>query len=137
LLAEALLIGLLLLALRLIRPLGRRRTGPVWAGGIPVFTARMQFSALAYSNPVRLIFNGLYRSRHLFHADRPAARHLEGQIDYAQEIPDPFERELYSPLLRGIAAVSRLGRLIQSGNVNQYVAYIFAIVLVILLLRLL
>jgi hydrogenase-4 component B len=136
-LAEALLIGLVLLALRLIRPLGGRRIGPVWAGGIPVFTARMQFSALAYSNPVRMIFNGLYRSRPVFRAERPAARHLDGQADYTQEIPDPLERELYAPLLRGVAAVSRGGRFIQSGNVNQYVAYIFAIVLVVLFLRLL
>jgi hydrogenase-4 component B len=137
LLAEALLIGLVVLAVRLVHPLGERRIGPVWAGGIPVFTPRMQFGALAYSNPVRLIFNSLLRSRYAFSADRPAARHLEGQIVYTQEIPDPLERELYAPVLRGVDLLSRPTRLIQSGNVNQYVAYIFIIVLVILLLRLL
>ncbi|HCI79665.1 MAG TPA: hypothetical protein DHW02_08240, partial [Ktedonobacter sp.] len=58
-----LLIGLVLLVRRLIRPLGTRRIGEVWAGGIPHFTAAMIYTNLAYSNPIRLIFNGLYRSR--------------------------------------------------------------------------
>jgi hydrogenase-4 component B len=136
LLAEALLVGLTLLALRLLRPLGRTRSGPVWAGGIPAFTACMQYSALAYSNPVRLIFNGLYRSRHTFEASAPAARHLQGRIGYSQDVPEPFERELYRPLRRATAWVTRRAQAIQSGSVNQYVAYIFAIVLVVLLLRL-
>jgi hydrogenase-4 component B len=136
LLAEALLLGLTLLAVRLLRPLGGTRTGPVWAGGIPAFTARMQYTALAYSNPLRLIFNGLYRSGHTLEAVAPAARHLEGRIGYSQDAPEPFERELYQPLRRAIAWVTRPAQAIQSGSVNQYVAYIFAIVLVVLLLRL-
>jgi hydrogenase-4 component B len=136
LLAEVLLVGLTLLALRLLRPLGRLRSGPLWAGGIPVFTARMQYTALAYSNPIRLIFNGLYRSRHAFQPLAPATRHLEGRIGYTQEVPQPFERELYHPLRRAADWLTRHAQRLQSGSVNHYVAYIFAIVLVILLLRL-
>jgi hydrogenase-4 component B len=137
LLVEALFVGLVLVGLRLLRPFGRQRAGSVWAGGIPTFTPRMQYSALAYSNPLRLIFNAVYRSRGLFQAQSPAARHFIGQIDYAQEVPDPFERELYTPLQRAVHGTNRLTRSIQSGSVNQYVTYIFAIVLVVLLLRLL
>ncbi len=62
-LAELLLVGLVLLALRAIRPLGVRRTGRVWAGGIPRFEASMTYTGLAYSNPLRLIFHSVYRSR--------------------------------------------------------------------------
>jgi hydrogenase-4 component B len=133
--AEGLLIGLLLLALWLIRPLGHTRVGPVWAGGIPRFAPEMQYTALAYSNPVRVIFNGLYRSTHQFQADRPASRHLEGVISYAQQVPEPLEREIYSPLRKLVAIVSQTAQVIQSGSVNQYVFYIFAIVLIILVLR--
>jgi hydrogenase-4 component B len=136
-LAEALFLALLLGALRLLHPLGRRRTGPVWAGGIPAFTPRMQYSALAYANPLRLIFQVLYRSGHRFEAPSPAARHLAGRIAYAQEVPEPFEREVYRPLARLVDDLSSRAAGIQSGSVNQYVAYIFAIVLVVLVLRLL
>jgi hydrogenase-4 component B len=137
LLGEVLLIGLTLLALRVLRPLGAKRTGPVWAGGISAFTDRMQYSALAYANPLRLIFNGLYRSTHRFEAVSPAARHLEGRIAYAQEVPEPFERELYRPLRSTVEWITGRAARLQSGSVNHYVAYIFAIVLVVLLLRLL
>jgi len=133
--AESLLVGLLLLALLLIRPLAGSRLGPVWAGGIARFSPEMQYTALAYSNPVRLIFNGLYRSSHSFQAERPASRHLEGVISYAQQVPEPLEREVYSPLRKVVTRVSRAAQVIQSGSVNQYVFYIFAIVLIILVLR--
>jgi hydrogenase-4 component B len=136
-LAEVLLAGLTLAALRLVRPLGVTRRAPVWAGGIPVFTHRMQYSALAYSNPVRLIFNGLLRSRSSVQALQPAARHLGGRIEYAQEVPEPLERELYGPVERLIDRLAERAQGIQSGSVNRYVAYIFVIVLVVLLLRLL
>jgi hydrogenase-4 component B len=136
-LAEVLFLLLTLGSLRLIRPLGGRRIGPVWAGGIPAFTARMQYSALAYANPIRLIFQGLYRSRHVFEDISPSARHLAGQVVYAQEIPDPFERELYHPLRAGVRWVTRRAVSLQSGSVNQYVGYIFLMVVLVLLLRLL
>nr|HET6904879.1 proton-conducting transporter membrane subunit [Ktedonobacteraceae bacterium] len=133
-LAELLLIGLVLLTLRLIRPLGSRRTGRVWAGGIPRFEASMTYSSLAYSNPIRIIFNALFRSR--IRSESPAAAgSREGRITYQQEIPPLFERPLYQPLLRLWGGLTRRARVIQSGNINQYVAYIFVIVLIVLLLR--
>jgi len=132
---EALLIALTLAALRIFKPRAARRTAPVWAGGIPHFTPQMQYTALAYSNPVRLIFNGLLRSTARLDLTAPAAEGRDGSIAYTQEAPPPFERWLYRPLLRGLNAVAWRAKVIQSGNVNQYLAYIFAIVLVILVLR--
>ena len=134
-LAELLLIGLVMLALRAIRPLGVRRVGRVWAGGIPRFEASMTYTGLAYSNPLRLIFHSFYRSRVESKAVSAAARHREGQITYQQEIPPPFERGLYQPLLKLAEKVTRPVRFIQSGNLNQYVLYIFLIVLIVLILR--
>ncbi len=116
---------------------GGRARLPEWAGGIALFTSRMQYSALAYSNPVRVIFNGLYRSRHQTELISPGARHLDGRIGYTQTVPEPLERELYRPLRETADWLSRRARRLQSGSVNHYVAYIFAIVLVVLLLRLL
>lgn len=134
-LAELLLIGLVLLALRLIRPLGSRRVGRVWAGGIPRFEASMTYSSLAYSNPIRIIFNALFRSRVRSESPAAAARSREGRITYQQEILQPFEHSLYQPLQRVWGGLTRRARVIQSGNINQYVAYIFVIVLIVLLLR--
>lgn len=135
-LAEILLVGIVLLAVRALRPLGSRRVGRVWAGGIPRFTASMTYTGLAYSNPIRLIFHSLYRSHaSTGETEGAAARHREGHITYQQEIPPPFERILYQPLLNFWGGLTRRTRIIQSGNVNHYVAYIFVIVLIVLILR--
>jgi hydrogenase-4 component B len=134
-LALLIFVGLTLVGLRLIRPLGSRRTGPVWACGIPRFTPSMQYTGLAYSNPVRLIFNGLYRSTAVLRQVTPASRHREGRIEYTQEVPGPFDRELYRPLTSAVGLLAERVKVIQSGNVNQYVGYIFAIVLIVLVLR--
>jgi hydrogenase-4 component B len=56
-------------------------------------------------------------------------------MTYEQEIPPPFERSFYRPLLRSFAWVTRGARFIQSGNINQYVLYIFGIVVIVLILR--
>lgn len=132
---EAILIALTLAVLRIFKPRAARRVAPVWAGGIPKFTPQMQYTALAYSNPVRMIFNGIVRSTTRLELTAPAAAHREGEIAYAQDVPPPFERWLYRPLLRALDAAAWRVKVIQSGNVNQYIAYIFAIVLVILILR--
>ena len=129
-----LLLLLLIAAVRLIRPWGSRRRAPVWAGGIPRFTPSMQYTGTAYSNPARLIFHGIYRSVVTFAATSPAARHGTGDIEYRQEVPPPLERWLYRPLLRGLETLGRWAQPIQSGNVNQYVLYIFVIVVVTLIL---
>lgn len=134
-LAELLLIGIVMLALRVIRPLGTRRIGHVWAGGIPRFTAAMTYTGMAYSNPIRMIFNGIFRSRVQTKTPALAAHHREGLVEYEQEIPPPFERGLYRPLRRGVGWLTECARVIQSGNINQYVAYIFLIVIIVLILR--
>lgn len=134
-LAELLLIAIVLLGLRLIRPLGSRRVGRVWAGGIPRFEASMTYTSLAYSNPIRIIFNALFRSRVRSESTEMAAHSRAGRITYQQEIAPPFERSLYQPLLRFWSGLAHRARFIQSGNINQYVGYIFVIVLIVLILR--
>ena len=134
-LAELILVILVIVALRAIRPLGTRRIHRVWAGGIPRFTAAMTYTDMAYSNPIRIIFNVLYRSRVRSVSTAPASQHREGKMEYEQKVLPPFERVLYQPLLRGIDTLTNWARVIQSGNINQYIGYIFVIVLLILLLR--
>jgi len=112
-LAELLLMGIVFLALRVIRPLGANRTGPVWAGGIPHFTASMTSTGLAYSNPIRLIFHLLFRSRTHSTTAGLAAQHREGAMTYTQEISPPFERSLYRPVLIAFRRLTTRARIVQ------------------------
>jgi hydrogenase-4 component B len=132
------LIGLAILAL-VVRTIPRRardRRAPVWASGIPRFEPAMQYTGLAYANPVRLIFGVAIGSRAVASRPRAATGGLAG-VKYEQSVAPPLERRLYRPVIDLVGRIARAARVIQSGDINQYVAYIFGLVLLVLLLRVL
>lgn len=134
-LALLLLLGLTVVGVRLVPRMGTVRIGPVWVGGISPFAFRMQYGAVAYSNPARLIFNGFYRSRVVWDRTQTRARGGGGNLSYHQVVPPPLDREVYRPLLRFLDSLAVRVKVFQSGSVNQYILYIFAMVLIILVLR--
>jgi hydrogenase-4 component B len=112
------------------RPRAASVTGPVWDGGIVAFKPRMQYSAMTFSAPTRVTFDALYRpSVSLRRAsDDPAGR--SGPVHYESEVTPVFERYLYRPVIRAFEWLADVVRPIQSGDVNLYLCYVFAAVLV-------
>jgi hydrogenase-4 component B len=112
------------------RPRGGRRTEPVWDGGIVAFKPRMQYSAMTFSAPTRVTFDALYRpSVSLDRAsDDPAGR--SGPVHYESTATPVFERYLYRPVIRAFEWLADFVRPIQSGDVNLYLFYVFAAVLI-------
>ena len=133
-LAELAAVTILAAGVRAIPRLARDRRVPVWAGGIPRFLPSMQYTALAFANPVRLVFAAFIPSRSVASAPRAATGGLDG-IAYEQSVPRPLERRLYRPIQDTVERIAGAVKALQSGDINQYVAYIFAIVLLVLLLR--
>jgi hydrogenase-4 component B len=113
---------------------GRRRGGteevPVWDGGIVSFRARMQYTATTFANPMRVTFDRFYRPD--IQVDRasedPAGG--SGPVHYRLDVKPLFEDLLYKPLLRLVRRLARLLEPIQSGDVNWYLLYILAAVVV-------
>jgi len=134
-LAELLGLAIVGLAVRSARDRPLDRRAPVWASGIPVFRPTMQYTARAYANPVRLIFSVVVPSRSAAAPPRAATGGLGG-VEYEQTVPPPLERRLYQPVVHVVQRITAAARVIQSGDINQYVAYIFGIVLLVLILRL-
>ena len=112
------------------RPLARSRRPPVWDGGILDFKARMQYTATADANPVRVTFEPLYQpSVHVERAsDDPAGR--SGPVHYRFQVTPIFDLYLYRPLIRFVRSLAELARPIQSGDVNLYLFYVFVVVLI-------
>ena len=112
------------------RPRAPSRRPPVWDGGILSFKARMQYTATTHANPVRVTFEPLYRpSVHVERAsDDPAGR--SGPVHYRFEVSPIFERYLYRPLISLVRKLAELARPIQSGDVNQYLLYVFVVVVI-------
>jgi hydrogenase-4 component B len=112
------------------RPRGGSRIEPVWDGGIVAFKPRMQYSAMTFSAPTRVMFDALYRPSVSVRraSDDPAGS--SGPVHYESQATPIFERYLYRPVIRAFEWLADVVRPIQSGDVNLYLFYVFAAVLV-------
>ncbi|HEX5093106.1 MAG TPA: hydrogenase 4 subunit B [Burkholderiales bacterium] len=116
------------LAFFLVRRLyhGRVRRAPPWDCGYPWQSARMQDTAEGFGQPVRQIFEPLYRMR------RQLPTAFDAQPRYAVEVGDHAWHALYLPVARAVEAAARtIGRL-QQGRIAIYLAYSFVTVIAIL-----
>jgi len=113
----------------------RRRSvrGPAWDCGLPGLTADNQFTATAFSKPLRMIFSALYRPRREIQAEYEVSPYYPSAIRFESEIEPTFEKHFYGPLRQWIMAVANRMKGIQAGSINLYLAYIF-ITLILLLL---
>ena len=113
----------------------KRRTvrGPAWDCGLPGLTADNEYTATAFSKPLRMIFSALYRPRREIQAEYEVSPYYPSAIRFESEIAPPFETRIYEPLRGRILAAANRMRAIQAGSIHAYLAYIF-IALVLLLL---
>ena len=116
------------------RPRAATETVPVWDGGLVAFKPRMQYSAMTFSAPTRVTFDAVYRPHVSVQraSDDPAGR--SGPVHYEAEVTPIFERYLYQPVARAVEWLADFIRPLQSGDVNAYLFYVFAAVLVAYLL---
>jgi len=111
----------------------RRATGPTWDCGLPGLTADNQYTATAFSKPLRMVFSALYRPRREIQAEYEVSPYYPTAIRFESEIEPTFEKRLYGPLREAILAIAGRLRAIQAGSIHAYLAYIF-IALILLLL---
>ncbi|HEY4637598.1 MAG TPA: hydrogenase 4 subunit B [Burkholderiales bacterium] len=116
------------LAYVLVRRLyhGRLRRAAPWDCGFPWQTARMQDTAEGFGQPVRQIFEPLFRMRR----DLPTA--FDARPRYAVEVGDHFWHWLYLPLARLVESAARVIGTLQRGRIAIYLLYSFATVIAVL-----
>ena len=117
------------LAYVLVRRLyhGRLRRAAPWDCGFPWQTARMQDTAEGFGQPVRQIFEPLFRMRR----DLPTA--FDARPRYAVEVGDHFWHWLYLPLARLVESAARVIGTLQRGRIAIYLLYSFATVIAVLI----
>ncbi len=119
--AFALLVALL--ALLRIRLLAGRTTGETgtWDCGYAQPTARMQYTASSFAQPLLAVFAGLLGTRNMGAKPQGA---FPKAASFASETPDPFRRCFYDPLFtRTLGLLAHL-RGAQHGRVQMYVLYV-------------
>jgi len=112
---------------------GRRVVGPTWDCGLPGLTAENEYTATAFSKPLRMIFAALYQPRREIQAEFEVSPYYPKAIRFESEIEPTFEKRLYGPVKELIFDVASSLRGIQAGSIHAYLAYIF-ITLILLLL---
>ena len=135
-LAVGLLAGVVvtLTGLRAIRSPRTRRRAQSWACGRSVQTARMEYTATSFAEPLQRVFDDVLRPDldiDISHAAE--SRYYVDAIHYRSRIRDAVEVHLYQPVLAALAWWGRVARCLQNGSVHRYLGYLFAALLVILI----
>jgi len=110
-----------------------RAAGPAWDCGLPGLTAENEYTATAFSKPLRMIFAALFRPRREIQAEFEVSPYYPKAIRFESEIEPTFEKHVYDPLRHSVLAAASWMRRIQTGSIHAYLTYIF-VTLVLLLL---
>lgn len=121
-LLAALVLGLWLLG----RGIRRVRRCDTWDCGFAPPNAGMQYTASAFTQPIRRVF-GL-----LFHIDEVVDPQEDGRMRHRLQVGDRAWGIFYLPVLRLVENAARRVTRLQSGNVRTYLGWSFATLLVLL-----
>src|SRR6185312_524891 len=106
----------------------RRRPKPValplWACGADDLTARMQYTATSFAEPLQRVFDDVLRPDTDIEVTHTAeSRYLADKISYRSSIGDVIEERLDVPVVRAVrTAAAMMGRA-HTGSVHLYLAY--------------
>jgi hypothetical protein len=127
------LLILVLSVLRLLRPNFRWRLSDSWGCGRVGQTARMEYTATAFAEPLKRVFAEIYRPMKELTVDfHPGSKYFVQSIEYRSEITPWFDQSLYRPFLESATFIAQQVRRLQAGSLHLYLLYM-AIVLMVLL----
>jgi hydrogenase-4 component B len=138
-LAVALALAAGVVATLLVLRLGGARRGQrlyeTWGCGRMLHTSRMEYTATAFANPFKRIFDFFYRPVRQLEVDaHPQSRFFVHRMQYENPTRSIFEDWIYRPALAAVRVGARRVQTIQSGNANLYLVYILAALLLMLVL---
>jgi len=111
----------------------KSRVAPTWVCGVAL-KPWMQYSAAALAKPIRVIFSALLRPYREIDRQHGPSPHVVSGVRFEAGLQPVYEPYLYertvSLLLRGAHGV----RVLQNGSLRLYLTYMFATLIVALLL---
>lgn len=129
------MLAIFFAAVVLIRIVGGKRRiiyGDSWDCGIPSLTPRMQYTATAFTKPIRIIFKKIYRPRQDVKISYTLKPLLVKSIKYSSEITPFFDRYFYKPVANFIHSIAGKVKYLQSGALHLYLGYILATLILLL-----
>jgi hydrogenase-4 component B len=111
-----------------------RRAARLWDCGSGPLTARMEYTATSFAEPLQRVFDDVLAPEtdiDVTHLDE--ARYLVTAVQYRRMVPDRIEHRLYRPVLAAVRAWGTAGRRLAPGSVHRYLGYGFCAVTVLLI----
>jgi hydrogenase-4 component B len=128
---------LLLVAWFLVRLLTRQRAlarSEVWAGGIPRLLPEMTYTATGFSNPVRVVFQAIFRPNIVEDTRQTVAVHFRTAIRRRRDETHLVDRLFLRPVGAAMSSLARLLAGMHHGRLNAYVGYVVGFLILILFL---
>jgi formate hydrogenlyase subunit 3/multisubunit Na+/H+ antiporter MnhD subunit len=126
------LLALLPLALLLLSGGARVRRAAVWYGGMREPPPRVATTALAFSNALRTFYSFVYRPTADTAREHEGLPYFVRRLRFRHDVAPIFGPYLFAPLERLVWAVAGRLRLLQSGDLNLYLAVIGVLLVIIL-----
>ncbi len=110
-----------------------RRGVETWGCGRSVQTARMEYTATSFAEPLQRVFDDVLRPDLDVGVDhRAESRYYVEAVRYRQGIRDAVEHRLYTPVLRAAGWWGIAARRLQNGSIHRYLAYALVALIVVL-----
>ena len=128
------LVGLTAATATVVRAFGRtRRRARAWDCGDGPLTARMEYTATSFAEPLQRVFDDvLAPETDVDVTPVKESAYLVSAINYRLRIPDRIENRLYRPLIRAFVTIGTAARRLASGSMHRYLAYMLTAVIVVL-----
>jgi len=106
----------------------------LWAGGIPRLLPEMSYTATGFSNPVRVVFQAIFRPNIVEDTRETVAVHFRTAIRRRRDDTHLVDRLFFHPVGDAVTWFARLLAGMHHGRLNAYVAYTLGFLLLVLLL---
>lgn len=110
-----------------------RRAAALWDCGAGPLTARMEYTATSFAEPLQRVFDDvLAPESDLDVTPHEESEYLVAQVAFSRAVPDRIEHRLYLPVIHTVRRAGRVAGIVANGSVHRYLGYGFSAVIVLL-----
>lgn len=106
----------------------------LWAGGIPRLLPEMTYTATGFSNPVRVVFQAIYRPNIAEDTRETVAVHFRTAIRHRRDETYLVDRLFFLPVGMAVLWIAQRVAAMHHGRLSTYVAYLIGFLLLLLLI---
>jgi hydrogenase-4 component B len=109
------------------------RRAPAWGCGGEPQTARMQYTATSFADPLQRVFDDVLRpSSDLEITHLAESRYFTAAVSYRSRVDDAIERDCYRPVIALVRRWGQIARHAQNGSLHRYLGYGLAALVIVL-----